>query len=427
MSNLVTNGDFELCALTGWDQDPQDNEFWCDNSSNGDYYGPHSGSCYFYFGSSVGYMQGFLSQQIATTPGAEYTLTFWFRNQPYGSLDNRFVVKWNGVPLLDQTNVDFNPLGYKQVSLQLTGTGLDTLAFGGYNTQTYFDIDDVSLTLNVPPSGPTLSATPLDSRVNLAWSDVVANSYLIERALVGGAFQQIGTVSSPALTYTDTTVSNGTTYRYRVRAANAFGNGPYSNIVTATPQEDVSCVQEITIHVKPQALDGLFWTLPCTGPHNPTSCPCAGAVLSSAPLDGEVGKSYDITLRVRGVVEYKAYTGGTVQPGTGGQCVLNGTPSGTAWNSYKLQVLGNSYYFNNGTDSDTVVHAIDYEFTIPSVPTGTICYLSAYSGGDEFEIKNSGTVITPGPGDPPLNPAIADHQPYDGQWVQINLVGKTEA
>jgi fibronectin type 3 domain-containing protein len=114
-----------------------------------------------------------------------------------------------------------------------------------------------------PPTAPAnLSASAVSAtQVNLTWTaatdNVAVTSYLIERCQGAGCttFSQIATTT--ATTFTDSDVTAGNTYVYRVRAADAANNlGPYSNTATATtPSPD---------------------TQPPTAPANLTASPVTG-------------------------------------------------------------------------------------------------------------------------------------------------------
>lgn len=59
--------------------------------------------------------------------------------------------------------------------------------------------------------------------------------FKIERSKrTNGSFAEITTVASDVTSYSDTSVSKGTTYYYRVRATNADGDSAYSNEANAT-------------------------------------------------------------------------------------------------------------------------------------------------------------------------------------------------
>src|ERR1700691_2565131 len=82
-------------------------------------------------------------------------------------------------------------------------------------------------TAPVPPLN--LAATGGKQQISLAWTaSTGANSYHVKRAATNGG--PYTTVASPAGTsYTDTTVTNGTTYYYVVTAVSASGESANSN------------------------------------------------------------------------------------------------------------------------------------------------------------------------------------------------------
>ena len=91
-----------------------------------------------------------------------------------------------------------------------------------------------------PPTAPSnLSGQALSkSQIKLTWTDNSANetSFVIERCRGAGctAFATVATVGADVTTYTNTGLKAGTTYVYRVRSANSFGNSTPSNSVTLT-------------------------------------------------------------------------------------------------------------------------------------------------------------------------------------------------
>jgi fibronectin type 3 domain-containing protein len=90
-----------------------------------------------------------------------------------------------------------------------------------------------------PPAAPVapanLAATGGDQQVSLTWTaSTGATSYNVKRATTNGG--PYTTMASPAgSTYTDTAVSNGTTYYYVVTAVNTIGESANSNQASATP------------------------------------------------------------------------------------------------------------------------------------------------------------------------------------------------
>jgi hypothetical protein len=87
-----------------------------------------------------------------------------------------------------------------------------------------------------PPSAPTgLSAVAGNASVSLTWNAPSgATSYNVKRSTINGS--GYATVSSPTGTsYTDTGLTNGTTYYYVVTAVGAGGESANSSQVSATP------------------------------------------------------------------------------------------------------------------------------------------------------------------------------------------------
>jgi fibronectin type 3 domain-containing protein len=89
------------------------------------------------------------------------------------------------------------------------------------------------------PSAPTnLSAgAASSSSINLQWSDTSGEtSYRIERSTNGTSWTEIATVGANVTTHAANGLSAATQYFFRVRAANASGNSPYTNTANATTQ-----------------------------------------------------------------------------------------------------------------------------------------------------------------------------------------------
>ena len=88
----------------------------------------------------------------------------------------------------------------------------------------------------IPPASDELVATAGNAQVGLSWSaSSGATSYNVKRSTTNGG--PYTTIASPTTTsYTDTGVTNGTTYYYVVSAVNAAGESANSSQVSATPQ-----------------------------------------------------------------------------------------------------------------------------------------------------------------------------------------------
>jgi len=95
--------------------------------------------------------------------------------------------------------------------------------------------DNVNFTIGAAAAPTNLTATGGNGRVVLNWSAAAgATSYTVKRSTSGGAFTAIAP-GVTATTYTDSTVSNSTSYSYVVVALNAAGEGGVSNTATAMP------------------------------------------------------------------------------------------------------------------------------------------------------------------------------------------------
>lgn len=105
-----------------------------------------------------------------------------------------------------------------------------------------------------PPTAPqNFQATPGEGYVNLAWDPPTdlgnpAATYEIRRATDGNPFTPLGIAPVPSrtggFTASDTTVTNGTTYYYVIRAENSEGYAD-SGVRSATPQ--VANLSDLTV------------------------------------------------------------------------------------------------------------------------------------------------------------------------------------
>jgi titin len=87
----------------------------------------------------------------------------------------------------------------------------------------------------------------------LLWTDNAGNEdgFKIERKAGGGGYQEVATVVADSKSYTDTGLSSGTSYYYRVAAYNNGGSSGYSNEASvSTPWGGQTTGQvEITFYV----------------------------------------------------------------------------------------------------------------------------------------------------------------------------------
>ncbi|MGO8677431.1 MAG: leucine-rich repeat protein [Limisphaerales bacterium] len=151
---LVKNGGFETGDFSGWTlvATPQD-AFADDGSQTG--ITPESGRYEAALG-QVGSL-GYLSQTLATTPGANYMLSFWVECN--GQTPNDFLVSWNGKTLLNDANLP--AIGWTNVQFLVNATATSTvLEFGFQDDNNYLALDNVSV-LPVPTDAGLLQVTIL--------------------------------------------------------------------------------------------------------------------------------------------------------------------------------------------------------------------------------------------------------------------------
>ena len=100
--------------------------------------------------------------------------------------------------------------------------------------------------LAVPAAPTNLTATAGNQQVSLSWtaSTGTVTGYHVKRSTTNGSgYTQIGAPTTT--TFTDTGLTNGTTYYYVVTAVNAAGESGNSNQASATPTAPVACNQQL--------------------------------------------------------------------------------------------------------------------------------------------------------------------------------------
>jgi YVTN family beta-propeller protein len=129
-------------------------------------------------------------------------------------------------------------------------------------------------TTTTAPSAPTgLTATARNSQVSLSWTAPSSNGssaitgYDIYRGTTTGGegTTPVGTASDSTLTYTDTGLTNGQEYFYKVTAVNSVGESPQSNEASATPTAPAtapSAPTELAATTASPSQINLGWTAP---------------------------------------------------------------------------------------------------------------------------------------------------------------------
>ncbi len=81
-----------------------------------------------------------IQQNLATTPGGVYNLTFWLANS---QTPNHFQVSWDGTVIFDAVNMPDFPYTLQEFDNLVASTDSTELKFGFYNVPDYFAFDDV--------------------------------------------------------------------------------------------------------------------------------------------------------------------------------------------------------------------------------------------------------------------------------------------
>lgn len=170
------------------------------------------------------------------------------------------------------------------------------------------------------------------------------------------------------------------------------------------------------------ALHGLRYELPCLDGNSPYCNAGNTPAAKVVTIAGTAGKSYTVTIRVRGVVEQKTYNGemtGNAQGTNAAFFVAGGSPANDLWNAYSFKIAtpSKTFYLNGGSSGHDYVDAVDYTAAIIAA-AGTSVTLDA-SSSDSNIARNrdqaNGTAIII----PSIKPAP---QAFNGQFVQIDVL-----
>lgn len=111
-------------------------------------------------------------------------------------------------------------------------------AFGEGDYSLYSNEAKATTPINEPPAPNYLSASGISrSEIQLTWRFGGGNvaGYKVEQSKDGGkSFIEIGATPPDQTRFTVAGLTPGSTYHYRVRAFNAGGNSPYSNVASGT-------------------------------------------------------------------------------------------------------------------------------------------------------------------------------------------------
>ena len=301
-----------------------------------------------------------------------------------------------------------------------------------------------------PPTG--LSATPGNAQVSLSWTaSSGATSYNVKRSTTsGGPYTTVG--NPTGTTFTNTGLTNGTTYFYVVSAVNASGESGNSNQVSATPQGVAPAAPTGLTATPGNAQVSLSWTASSGatgynvkratvsgGPYttvNPT--PIAATSYTDTPLtngttyyyvvtavnaSGESGNSTQVSATPQGVAP-AAPTGLTATPGNAQVSLSwNASSGATSYNVKRATVSGGPY--------TTVAPTSATSFTDTTVTNGTTYFyvVTAVNASGESGNSNQASAtpqaVAPAP---PTNVTANPNRPgrLSVRWTQSTTPGVTQ-
>jgi hypothetical protein len=118
-----------------------------------------------------------------------------------------------------------------------------------------------------PPAAPnTLVVTAAGPRqINMTWRDnsTTEQGFAVERTVAGTGssnYQTVATLPANSTSFSDTTVSPGTTYGYRIRAFNSIGSS-YSSSQFATTPSDAAVAPAAPSNLQLVSMNGLVATI----------------------------------------------------------------------------------------------------------------------------------------------------------------------
>jgi hypothetical protein len=206
----------------------------------------------------------------------------------------------------------------------------------------------------------------------------------------------------------------------------------------------MSCAAPVSTHPAPQnaggaaadvtsggdspaaSLAGLRLDLPCKGEKfgENTECHWDPALKQASDpkwklkkeivrtFGGNPGVTYDVIIRVRGVVEPKNFTGGVVEQE---HFQIGGTPLVDNYNFYSINVSDPAQTYTVNRHQQKTGHflfSLDYTVTIP-IRGGATVTMGEYDDND-ISIANHKSIVVP-----EIPPAPS---PFDGQFFQIDVI-----
>lgn len=167
------------------------------------------------------------NQELTLTWTASSGATYYvvYRSPSSGGTYSAIASNVTATTYVDQGLTNGTTYYYKLQAGNSAGTSALTSSFSGTPAP-------------VPPVAPVLAVSSTgNQQVSLSWNaPATATSYSLSRSTTSGGSYSVINGALTATSYTDTGLTNGTTYYYVVKAINAVGSSGNSNQVSAVPQ-----------------------------------------------------------------------------------------------------------------------------------------------------------------------------------------------
>ncbi|XXT22483.1 hypothetical protein WME94_13080 [Sorangium sp. So ce429] len=159
------------------------------------------------------------------------------------------------------------------------------------------------------------------------------------------------------------------------------------------------------------SIDGFRWEMPCDqDPGGSDECAVSAKVDETRTFGGSPDTLYQVTVRLRGVVEPMKYRDGTPD---GMHFRVGGSPDNATYNIYSITVSDppQVYYLNDNPDVGHDTFIIDHTKTIPVRGGATASFLG--DGQNDRQIANFKHLVVEG-----VPPAP---EPFVGQFIQLDV------
>jgi fibronectin type 3 domain-containing protein len=237
------------------------------------------------------------------------------------------------------------------------------------------------LTVNspaVPPAPTNLAASAASSTVSLTWTGSSgATGYDIFRGTSSGGEGTVVYATASGTSYTDTSVTNGTTYYYEVSAVNTGGQSGLSNQVPATPEASDLSATTLKASANPSVY-GQTFTLTATVKAKTGSGTPTGSVIF---MDGTTALG-SATLNSSGVatlsVSLTTMGSNTLTAVYSGNATFEGSTSATL--SHTVNKAATTVALSSSGATSVYEQAVTFTATVSSAglgsgtPTGTITF-----------------------------------------------------